>query len=495
MRLPHFVRNDSATKHQLFKSVYYSKGLLSPKMKSFLETIYLNSPIFIQQIMVAVKGYSLEKERRSGEYNMFLQEVLRRKEWTSEQFSTYQLAELQKILNLSYNFVPHYNKKFREIGLFPQSIKSLQDITFLPILDKNAVRLDPIAFVDRRVNQKELLVLRTTGTTGTPLKIYTNELARRWNYAFFDGYLKSAGVDTKGKRATFGGRVIVSPIQENPPFWRLSYFQKNLLFSSYHLTDKNLPSYLEKLREYQPEIIESYPSSLYVLSDYMLNHGKIGEISPRVIVTSGETLFEDQRRIIEEAFQCKVSDQYGCVEMCVFAAQCKEGHYHYRPDYSVVEIIKDNGQVAKPGEVGEIVCTGFINPVMPLIRYRIGDMGAMGNEPCSCGLNTPYLNNIMGRMDELIFTPDGRSVGRIGPVLRGFPVKEAQYIQKSIDLIVLRLVRDSNFASQTSEQLIKEIQKRLGYSIKIELEFVDEIPRGPGGKLRTVISDIKRNSV
>jgi phenylacetate-CoA ligase len=127
---------------------------------------------------------------------------------------------------------------------------------------------------------------------------------------------------------------------------------------------------------------------------------------------------------------------------------------------------------------------------MPLIRYRIGDVGIMSNETCSCGSNTPYFEKILGRMDDFILTPDGRYVGRLSPVLKGFPVKEAQYIQKRMDLVVVKLIKDPNFNSQTSKQLIKEIQKRLGYSINIELEFVDELPRGPGGKLRTVISEL-----
>lgn len=459
-------------------------------MRSILQTFYLNSPTAIQQVLVTLKGYSLEKIRRGGDYNTLLQKVLNRQEWTSEQFFDYQLNELQKMLNLSYNFVPYYNKKFKEIGFFPQRVKSLEDIALLPILDKDEVRCNPLTFVDKRLKKKDLLVIHTTGTTGTPLIIYTNKNARRWNYAFFDGYLKSVGFEAKKKRATLGGRIIVNPDQEKPPFWRSSYFQRNLLFSSYHLTDKNLPSYFEKLKEYQPEIIESYPSSLYVLSKYMLNHHKTGEISPKVIVTSGETLFEDQRKVIEEAFRCKVSDQYGCVEMCIFVAQCEVGHYHYRPDYSLIEIIKENGEIAKPGEIGEILCTGFINQVMPLVRYRIGDVGIMSNKKCSCGLNTPHFEKIVGRMDDFILTPDGRYVGRLSPVLKGFPVKEAQYIQKRMDLAVVRLVKDTKFDSQTSKVLIKEIQKRLGYSIKIELEFVDEIPRGPGGKLKTVISEI-----
>ncbi len=462
-------------------------------MRSASEKIYLHSPPAVQQLLVSLKGYSLEKIRRRGEYHGFLQEVLRRGEWNAGQFFAFQLEELRNILHRSSRFVPYYRRKFKDLGPFPQTIHSLRDFAFMPILEKEEIRRDPLSFVDQTLDKKKLFVLHTTGSTGTPLHIYTNETARRWNYAFLDGFLKSAGVDGRKRRATFGGRVIVPPEQEKPPFWRLSYFQKNLLFSSYHLTEKNLPFYLEKLRAYRPEIIEGYPSSLAVVAESLLRRGGPPEIAPALIVTSGETLFDEQRKIIEEAFRCKIRDQYGCVEMCIFAAQCPEGHYHYRPDYSLVEILKDNGEMAEPGETGEILCTGFINPVMPLIRYRIGDVGVISPRTCTCGLNTPYFEKIVGRTDDFIITPDGRRVGRLSPVLKGFPVKEAQYIQKGPDLVVVRLVKDDNFDSRIPGLLIKEIQKRLGYSMKIEIEFVAQIPRGSGGKLRTVISELAGN--
>ena len=459
-------------------------------MKSFTESIYLKLPVWMQNLLINAKGYSIERIRHGGHYKEFLEEVLGRENWNEELFSNHQWKEVHKVLDLAYNNVPYYYKRFRETGLSPDRIHSLEDVALLPYLEKNEIRRDPLAFVDNRVNRKELLILHTTGTTGTPLRIYTNKMARQWNYAFFDAYLTSLGIKGDSHRATFGGRIIAHPMQNKPPFWRYSFFQRNLLFSSYHMTDKNLPFYFDKLKEYRPELIDSYPSSLYVLGKYIIEHNKAGQIRPKGIVTSAATLFEEQREVIEEAFQCKVRDQYGCAEMCIFVGQCKEGKYHYRPDYSLVEIIKENGQIAKPGEMGEIVCTGLINQVMPLIRYRIGDVGIMSSETCSCGLNTPYFEKMFGRMDDFVLTPDGRYVGRLSPVLKGFPVKEAQYIQKRMDLVVVKLVKDSNFDSQTSKQLIKEIRKRLGYSINIELEFVDELPRGPGGKLRTVVSEL-----
>ena len=179
--------------------------------------------------------------------------------------------------------------------------------------------------------------------------------------------------------------------------------------------------------------------------------------------------------------------------MCVFVGQCKESKYHFRPDYSIIEVLKNN-QLVGPNEMGEIVCTGLINHVMPLIRYRIGDLGILSEGSCSCGLNTPSFSKIVGRIDDVIVTPDGRHVGRLSPVLKGFPVKEAQYIQKDVAEVIVRIVIADSFKNDTSQYIIKELQKRLGYDILIRLEIVNHIDRGPGGKLKTVVSEISDKS-
>ena len=209
------------------------------------------------------------------------------------------------------------------------------------------------------------------------------------------------------------------------------------------------------------------------------------------ITTSAETLYSWQRKIIEKAFGVPVIDQYGSAEMCNFVAQCHLGRYHIHSDYALIEFLREDGTPADPGEEAEIVCTGFINPVMPLIRYRIGDYGILSDIPCKCGSPFPVMEKILGRMDDIIITPDGRKVGRLSPVLKGFPIKESQYIQKKIDELEVLIVKDKHYDKNTESEVVKELEKRLGTSLKIRVKYVSCIQREKGGKLRTVISYIK----
>jgi len=457
-------------------------------MNTILENFYLKSPVFLQNLMVAVKGLQLKRVRTGGSYLSLVSELKKRHTWSKEEFEAYQLPQLKRLLKHASLNVPFYRDKFKEVNFNPDKIKTVRDLSSLPLLEKSSLKANPDIFIDERINKKKIIVLHTTGSTGTPLKIYSSPIDRQLNYAFFNDYLNSLGVDLNSKRATFGGRIIVNPKQNTPPFWRYSYFQKNMIFSSYHLSNENLPYYYHKLRHFGPEYIDAYPSSIYSLSQFILKFKNSESLKPNVIVTSGATLFEEQRETIEEAFQTKVSDQYGCAEECIFVAQCSKGKYHYRPDYSVVEILNKDGKPSLPGERGEIVCTGLINQTMPLIRYRIGDEGILSSDNCSCGLNTPFFEKIIGRMDDFIITPDGRHIGRLSPVLKGFPVKEAQYVQKRIDQVVVNIVPDEAFNDLWEKELVKELQKRLGYSLDIEINYKNEIHRGPGGKQRTVIS-------
>jgi phenylacetate-CoA ligase len=273
-----------------------------------------------------------------------------------------------------------------------------------------------------------------------------------------------------------------------PPFWRYSAFSKNLLMSSYHLSGGNMPAYIAKLKEFEPDYIDAYPSSIFAIAHYALANGISLRGVTKGITTSAETLFPEQRDTIEKAFGTPVYDQYGCAEMAVFVGQCKEGRYHIHEDYGIVELLDDAGNPALPGQEAEIVCTGFINPIMPLIRYKIGDMAVLSAAPCPCGSPFQALDAIIGRMDDVIVTPDGRKIGRLSPVLKGFPVQEAQYIQESNDTLRVLLVKGAGFTDADAKNICQELQKRLGPLMQVKLEYTLEIPRGARGKYRNIVS-------
>lgn len=459
-------------------------------MKSLSENIFLKAPVFIQNIALALYGLKTQHIRYGGDYKNCFDQIKNHRQLGPNKIRNHINAALRKTIQDAAENVPYYKELFKKEGLVHDDIQNVEDLKKIPLLEKAPIRKEPTRFVNEKYDRKKLLCIHTTGTTGTPLKIYCDNLVRQRNYAFYDYFLAENRIDFKGKRATFGGRIIVPPQQKNPPFWRYSYFQKNMLFSSYHLTEENIPYYIDKLIRFKPDYIDTYPSSLYTIARYAQKNNIDIKNVTNGITTSAETLLQEQRETIETAFGVPVTDQYGAAEMCIFVGQCKEGNYHIHSDYAVVEFLREDGTQAGPGEEAEIVCTGLINPVMLFIRYRIGDRGILSDKKCKCGSSFPVMEKILGRMDDVIITPDGRRVGRLSPVLKGFPVKEVQYIQKSKDSVDVVIVKDNGYTDETDKDVINELAKRLGHEIMINIKHTQVINRGRGRKFKTVISHI-----
>lgn len=460
-------------------------------MNRYLESIYFRSPVIIQNIFTSVYGLLLHNWRYGGDSQNYAAELRGNQTFTSEDLVQLQEIKLSQIVNIAYNNVPYYNALFSKLRLNPSDIRKKSDLVKLPILTKDEIKSCPEQFINKNFALKKLLVRNTSGTSGKPLNIYCDKESLRRNYAFFIRTRSWKNIEMGERRVTFGGRIVVPQNQTSPPFWRYDINENNLLFSSYHMSKKNLECYYSRIRKFEPVEIRGYPSSLYFLASY-IKKNQLPPLAPKGIFTTAETLMEYQREVIEEWLGCKVSDQYGSTEMVNFITQCNKGTYHIHPDYSIVEVVKD-GEPVNPGEAGEIVCTSFINQAMPLIRYKLGDIVKLSTKNCGCGLNFPVVEQIIGRTDDVLFTTGGTPVGRLDPVFKGLNgIEETQIIQTQKDTVVLKIKKNEQFLAEYNEKLEKELRKRLGETMQIELKFVREIPKDKNGKFRSVISMVNK---
>jgi phenylacetate-CoA ligase len=133
----------------------------------------------------------------------------------------------------------------------------------------------------------------------------------------------------------------------------------------------------------------------------------------KAVITSSEKLTVEMRKTFQDVYQCKTYDSWSGLEACGLVSECEHGSLHMSPDLGILEILDEAGQPVKPGEVGEVVCTGLINYDQPLIRYRIGDRMRLGNNNCSCGRNMPtVIEEIVGRVEDTVIGQDGREMVR-----------------------------------------------------------------------------------
>ena len=140
------------------------------------------------------------------------------------------------------------------------------------------------------------------------------------------------------------------------------------------------------------------------------------------------------------------------------------------------------------GKSGDILCTTLSNYAMPLIRYRVGDIGVLSKEPCDCGSNLQTLTRIEGRTDDVILTPDGRKIGRIDHIFKGVKgIKECQVIQNDFSYFTLNIVPGNDFTKDDIILVQENLKERVGIDIVININYLSKIPRTARGKFKGVI--------
>jgi phenylacetate-CoA ligase len=434
-------------------------------------------------------GWKVHCRRYGRLYHQTVSEILERNGWSREQMLEYQSEQLQQLIRHAVKNVPYYRDQFSQLGLSPEHIKTVSDLQRLPILEKSQVRENPLQLVDERLNPKTLISDRTTGSTGTPVRIFkTSEILQR-HYAYFDVRCRKAAGMAFGRDpyVMLGIQIVAPPSRRQPPFWCYNYVHQQLYMSVFHLSPDYLSHYCQEIKKRPYHAIMGYPSALHTLAQYILDKGENG-FQFRTAVTSGEVLHSHERRVIEQAFGCQVFDQYGCTEICVFAAQCHEGSMHISPDYGVLEVVDDGGKPVPVGTTGQIICTGLVNDAHVLIRYRLGDRGALSDEPCRCGSPLPVLKSIEGRHGDVFVLPNGRRLGILGDEMyKVTSVAEWQLIQEAPDLFTVRVVPAKGYREADGEQILKNLSHDLP-GVKINIEIVPAIERGPGGKRALYVS-------
>lgn len=243
---------------------------------------------------------------------------------------------------------------------------------------------------------------------------------------------------------------------------------------------------------FRPAYILGYSSALHTLASGMLAAG-LPPPDLKVVISDSEPLLDYQRQTVARAFRCPVIETYGQTEGVLMASECFQGRMHLWPEAGYLEVLA-NGAAVPAGEIGDFVATGLNNPDMPFIRYRLGDCGSVsgGQGACSCGRRLPQLAAIVGRIDDIVVTADGRQISGLDPAFHSDgPLIEAQVVQESLDLLRVRCVVGPGWLTKHEDAVAEGIRDRVG-SVRVEFERVDRIARGPNNKFKFVTSKLSR---
>jgi len=417
-------------------------------------------------------------------------------QWLSnKEIEEVQWTKLKKLLDYAYQNVPFYKKILNNIGLTPNDVCAREDFRRLPLLDKESIEFNISNITSMDYDARDLIENSTGGSTGRNLHFFNDKRRLGIRGSVVIRGNRWAGLDIGTNHAYLWGSPFDTSLEDT---LKNKMYNKmvgcNLFLSSYDLSEKTAFSYAKKIQQYKPDVLIGYPSPLYFFAKY-LNDNKIRSIHPKSIISSAEVLYDYQRELIEFVFGCKVFNRYGCREFSAIAQECSEhSGLHINAEHVYVECLKENGEIAAPGEPGELVVTDLDNYGMPFIRYRIGDRGILSDRKCNCGRGLPIMEQVEGRTFDIIVGTNGRNLGGtfwtllLRTAVKG--IKQFQVMQESHNQINIKIVVDDLFKAENLNILNKKIHEYCGEDMNVSFEFVDKIPLTRSGKFRFVISKV-----
>ncbi|NLE77829.1 MAG: phenylacetate--CoA ligase family protein [Chloroflexi bacterium] len=416
--------------------------------------------------------------------------------WPPERIRELQWAKLQRLLAHAYANVPYYRRRMDEAGVAPTDIRDWPDLARLPISEKDDLRAaGPEQTRDQGVELARLLPYASSGSTGEPFRygITKAEKAQRWAIVF--RYWGWAGLwpgvryvnVTGGAPGAFKGRPLLRRVEQAAT--------RVMELSAFELYEGNAAAYVERIRRFRPWAVRGYASTMDYLARHLQAQGQTLPVG--AVLTLGETLYPQQRQVIQAAFGCPVYDAYGG-EAMEAAAQCPQqaggqGGYHINAESILVEVVDDAGRPLPPGRPGQLVLTNLDNYAMPFIRYNIQDVGALSAERCPCGRGLPVLESVEGRLTDTLVTPAGKVlVVHFFTLLlmRAEGIDHYQVVQERPERMVLRLVPNAHYNEAEEARLLAEVRRYVGPDVQVAVERVAEIPLTRTGKRRFFVSHV-----
>ena len=407
--------------------------------------------------------------------------------WSADRAREYQLRQLRNICSLAYAETTYYREAFDIAGLLPEELRCLDDLSAIPTISKDVVaeHLEEMCAVSPRSIRAEYG--STAGTSGTPLHFYMPADRSFTEYAYLTVGWERAGYTLGMPMAVIRGRVVEADGKgfrhEYDPLLRHHYY------SCFHMTDDSMGRYLEHIARIGPCVLHAYPSSATSLACFIRRHTARSPSNIRAVLLESEILYPDQREMLEEVFGVRVFSSYGHSEKLVLAAHCEHSYdYHVWPTYGYFELLDDDDNpVRTRGLRGEIVGTGFINTVVPFIRYRTGDYATYVGERCeACGREHTVIGDIRGhRTQEVLVAEDGSEISWTALNMHDdtfMHVRQFQFHQDMPGRATLRIVPAEGFCEADRVRIVGNLGKKFDSRLEIEIRCVDAIDLTPRGK-------------
>ncbi len=428
-----------------------------------------------------------------------------------------QSEKLKIVIRHCYDNIPYYRKLFDDISLYPSDIKRLEDIRNIPPLTRQDVIQNHRDLVDTRLRssipvaessnrgpgepvpfgrfKKHKLVRNTSsGSTGAPTVFFEDGSRTALNWAYELRLKKWYGIEPGAREARMA-RLSTAFLPESGSLRLRQIIWNQMILPGTNLTDKDYAFSIERIRRFRPITIWGYTSALTGLADYIKRKGE--DFSPRTLrltIAWAAPLYQHEKELLEEVFRCPATNIYSAREVGHIAAMCPAGSFHINQENLIVE--KETEENSNHGN-GELLVTNLDLSPMPFLRYRMGDIGAVGTNRCDCGRSLQILTHLLGRTGEIFIAKDGRMISpnfwcrvfmsdRHAGQIRRFQVIYTK--EKNLRIV---LVKGNGYADETEQYLREMIRLNFSPNTRLELEYVSEIRPHISGKYQMVVNEAK----
>lgn len=446
----------------------------------------------------------------------------RRTEWyPPERLTEIQESSLRKLVHYAYHSIPFYRERFDAIGLRPDDIRHLADVTAIPpltrqeVIDHHHRMVDsrclpyarmadsssrgtgaPIAFA--RFRRERVVRNTSSGSTGAPTIFYEDGARTGLNWAHELRFRNWFGIGPGAREARMA-RVSTDYMPNGRDLLFRKFFWNQLALPGVNLGEKDYEICHRSLADFRPRVLWGFTSALAGFAGFVRDRGiDVSPYRPELVITWAAPMYEHEEALLREVFQCHVTNIYGAREVGHIACRCPEGTFHINQESLLVER-EDHRAPASNGS-GEILVTTLDLTIMPFIRYRMGDIGTISSRPCACGRTLQNLEDLLGRTGEIFTTRDGRMISPnfwcrtfMSPALSEKIIR-FQVVYRANDDILIKLVRGNGFEKSTEDGLYRFLRDNFSEDIRITFQYVDEIKPQISGKYEMVVNETARET-
>ncbi|WP_312954691.1 hypothetical protein [Stutzerimonas nitrititolerans] len=454
-----------------------------------LDFVYKLSPVFMQNFLCTAYGYIENKKRYGKHFRDFLFFLRASDYWDHRQRESYQAQALTNLL-LGLKRNNYYGVALSKFSSQDIVVNPFAVLAGLPLTEKKDVFQ---FFNDIRVSAAGGFEVKTSGTTGTSLRIYKTNEDMSAQTACWVRHRERFNVSFRDLSVNFTGKLVVPSRTSKPPFWRYNAAWKQYLVNMQHITRDNINEIVGFLNSIAPVFYSGYPSIIANVASLALEQGLELHASarPKVVFCGAENTLAWQSEAIFRWTGATITDLYGLTEGACNLSKCQHGYYHEDFEICYTELAEPEN-LADGRIRGKLVGTGFALKAFPLLRYNTGDVAVRmpSSFLCGCGRRGTVYESIEGRVDDYVLTPGGSKVMRFDYLFKDTrEIEEVQVVQPLVDSVTFRIKLRKNAEIGLLEDLLtRRFAEWISADMKLNFEYVEDIEKTSAGKFKAVVS-------